>query len=172
MKIKIFDISNGKVVINEECLTIPELKAVVEKYENPIPALCYLYYMFDPSSSYSNNTFDEKEEAILKDYPGEYTTEDEVIIKASEKLQKLYITPTMRFYLDNKILLERVGKFARNSEISSGRDGNINSFQMQLKSLGKTIEEFKKLELIVQQELDEMNTRVRGGKKRAYDDVT
>ncbi|MBK7819468.1 MAG: hypothetical protein IPJ60_19445 [Sphingobacteriaceae bacterium] len=52
-------------------------------------------------------------------------------------------------------MLEKLGTFARNSPITAGREGNINAMISQIKSVGKTIGEFKQLEKTVQQELDE-----------------
>lgn len=168
MRIDIFDVEGGKVKINDYCLTIPELKAVVEQYDNAISALCFLYYMYDPFSPYRNLPEEEREEVLLKDYPGDYTTEDEVIIEASEKLKSLYMTPTYRYYLDNKALLEKLGSFARTTQITSGRDGNHTSSLAQIKSVGNTIIEFKRLEKIVDEELQE-SKRIKGGRFKAYD---
>lgn len=169
MKINIFDIDNGKVIINENCLLIPELAAVVEAYENPIPALSYLYYRYDLSSPYANLVELEKEEAILEDYPGEYTTEDDVIIAAGAKLESLCMSPTKRYYLDNKVLLEKLGAFGRDTEVFAGRDGNYTAMLAQIKSVGKTIEEFRQLEKTVEQEIEEESSRARGDARLSYD---
>lgn len=166
---EIFDISNGKVVINENVLLIPELKAVHDEYKDPIPALSFLHYKYDPKSPYCNTPEDDKEEIIMMDFPGEYTLEDEVMIKAIEKMESFMVSPTYRYYLDNKRLLEKLGTFARTSPITSGREGNINAMIAQIKSVGKTIGEFKQLEKTVQQELDEHKVKVRGDKRKAYD---
>lgn len=168
---KIFDIQNGNIIINEECLLIPELKAVVDYYDDPIPALSYLYFMYNPSSSYINYPEHEKEDFIISDYPGDYTTEDDVIIDAARKLESLYMTPTYRFYLDNKILLERLGEYGRNASITAGKDGNYSAVQSQIKGVGKMITEFKQLEEVVKKELEENNISVRGQKRTAYDDL-
>lgn len=166
---EILDIENGKVVVNINVLTIPELRAVHDQYTDPIPALSFLRFRYQPKGPYCNVPEDEKEDVILQDCPGEYTLEDEVMIKAMEKMASFMKTPTYRYYLDQKLLLEKLGKFAREQPITSGRDGNVNSMISQIKSVGKTISEFKQLEKVVQQELDEHNARVRGNKRKAYD---
>lgn len=166
---EIFDVFDGKVVINPTVLLIPHLKAIVDHYEDPIPPLTFLKFLYDPKGPYCNVPEEDKEEILLQDFPGEYTLEDEVMIKAMEKLDELHISPTYRYYLDNKYLLEKLGKFARNASITAGRDGNINALLSQVKSTGKTIQEFKQLEKVVQQELDEHKSRVRGDKRKAYD---
>jgi hypothetical protein len=112
---------------------------------------------------------EEKDETLAKDFAGEYSLEDQEIIDAIAKLEVLYMTPTYRYYLDNKILLEKLGKFARTQPITAGRDGNITALSGQIKSVGKTILEFKQLEKTVLDEINEMKGKTRGNKKLAYD---
>jgi len=166
---EIFDIEDGHVVINPACLLIPELKAVHDFYKESIPAFSFLHFLYAPKGAYCNVPEEDKEEVLLADFPGEYTVEDDVMLKAMAKLDFLVMTPTYRYYLDNKVLLEKTGKFARTATITSGRDGNASVLQSQLKSVGKTISEFKELEKIVQKEIDEHKSRVRGEKRKAYD---
>lgn len=168
---KIFDIVNKQVVINHHCLSIPELKAVHDKYENPIPAFNFLFYKFDPESPYANIEEDSKDDILIADFPGEYTLEDEEMLKAISKLELLYITPSYRYYLDSKILMEKMGAFVRTCSITTGRDGSLSSLQMMLKSVGKTIQEFKQLEKVILIELAEGKGRTRGDKKKAYDQM-
>ena len=169
MIIKMFDIVQGNVVINHNCLSIPEFKAIHDEYEDPIPAFNYLHFLFDIDSPYINMPDMEKEETLLIDFPGDYTLEDPVMIAAIAKLEELYITPTYRYYLDNKILMEKLGKFARTATVSTGRDGNIGALQSQVKSVGKTMTEFKQLEKFAMDEINEQKNRARGGKRLAYD---
>jgi len=166
---EIFDTDNGHVVINPNCLLIPELKAISESYNNPIPPLSFLYFRYSPKGPYCNVPEEDKEEILLEDFPGEYTLEDEVMIRAQEKMALLYTTPTYRYYQDNKVLLEKLGKFGRTAAITAGKDGNINALLSQIKSVGKTMGEFAQLEKFAQQEFDEHKSKVRGGKNKAYD---
>ncbi len=166
---EIFDVYNNQVVINVNCLTIPEFKDIMDTYEDPIPAFSYLHFMFHPKGPYCNVPEEDKEEVLLQDFPGEYTLEDPVMLAAIDKLQKLTMSPTYRYYMDQKILLEKLGKFGRTEGITAGKDGNLSALVSSMKSTGKTISEFKMLEKIVQQELDEHKARVRGDKRKAYD---
>lgn len=166
---EIFDIENGTVIINHNCLSVPELKAIHDEYEDPIPAFNFLHYKYSPKGPYCNVEEDVKEEVLLNDFPGEYTLEDPVMIAAIAKLDALMVTPTYRYYMDNKILLEKLGTFARTAPITTGRDGNLSALAMQVKSVGKTIQEFKQLEKVVMQELAEGKSHVRGDKRKAYD---
>jgi hypothetical protein len=63
--------------------------------------------------------------------------------------------------------MERLGKIMRHEEIITGKDGNASFLAMQLRTVGKTIKEFKDLEGTILKELSE--SKVRGGKKKAYD---
>lgn len=166
---EIFDVVSGQVVINENVLLIPELKVINEKYSDPIPAFSFLHYRYHPKGPYCNVPEADKDDILLMDFPGEYTLEDPEMIAAMKKMDSFMASPTYRYYLDQKLLLEKLGAFARKAPITSGRDGNVNSMLAQIKSVGKTISEFKQLEKVVQQELDEHKSRVRGEKRKAYD---
>jgi len=166
---EIFDIFQGKVVVNENVLLIPELKAVHDKYKDPIPALSFLHYRYAPKGPYCNTPEADKEDILILDFPGEYTLEDKEMIAAMAKMASFMISPTYRYYLDSKIILEKLGAFGRTTPITSGRDGNASVLNSQIARVGKTIAEFKQLEKIAQQEIDEHKSRVRGEKRKAYD---
>ena len=165
----ILEIENGRVVVNVNVLTIPALKAVHDEYQDPIPALCYLYYKFAVKGPYCNTPEADIDDVLLTDFPGEYTLEDQAIIDAVKFLTERYVTPTQQYYLDNKCLLEKLGAFARTTSITAGRDGNIMALSQQVRNVGKTITEFKILEKSVLEELAEAKGRTRGDKKLAYD---
>lgn len=164
--IRIFDIDNGHVVINENCLLIPELKTIVDTYENPVAVLSYVHFMTDPRSPYANLADDIKEETILHDYEDKYTPDDEPVYKAVEKMTKLYETPSMRLLKQAKIGLKTLGNYIEKSAISDGKDGNFATYQQALKSIATINREFKTLEKDVDDEL-----RVRGGGEFGYDEI-
>jgi len=154
---EIFDIDNGEIVINEHILNIPVLRAVKDYYKDPLPAFRFLRYRYDPKSPFCDEPEEEKDEIVLRNFPGEYTLEDVVIIDAIQWLEERYVTPTYRYFLDNKRLMEKIGAAGRNEEITFGRDGNFAAMQRQLGTVGKTITEFKQLEKIVEMEIEEMS---------------
>lgn len=167
---ELFDVENDQIVINQHILLIPKLKAIKLFYTNPIPAFSFLRYRYDLKGPYSDFPEDEKEDILLKDFPGEYTLEDECMIQAIEWLDSL-LTPTQRYYLDTKVLMEKIGRFGRMSPVTDGRDGNISALQSQIKGAGKTILEFKQLEKVVEQEIEEMSkAKTRGGAEQGYDE--
>lgn len=165
---KIFDIENEKVIINQNCLLIPELKAVYDFYEDPIPAFSFLYYMTEPKSAYNNLPEDERENSILYDYPGDYTLEDEVIINALVKLEKLNLTPTLALLKGGKIGLEKLTRYLMTQEILAGRDGNMAAYISSLKSIAQINKEYKQLE---KQAEEEIQVQGRGGIEFSFDQL-
>jgi hypothetical protein len=163
--ISIFDISGGRVVINPNCLLIPELKKINEKYEDPLPALCFIHFITDPKSPYFNLPEDSKEESVMDDYPGDYTTEDPDIIKAVEKLNKLYETPSMHLYKSSKGLSEKLARYFDQTDISEGRDGNLTAVLSHFSKLTSTMENLNKASKIIQEELGS----ARGGQEISFD---
>lgn len=165
--IEIFEIEDGRVRINTNCLIIPELKAIVDKYQQPLQALNYVYNMTNPRSPFANLPEMDKETLLLQDFPGDYTPEDIEIIKAIKKLELLFLTPTRKFFLNGKKGLETLGEYLSTASITDGKDSNFASFQMALSRVGKIIEEFKKLEKIYE---EETQSNIRGGHSSSYDE--
>lgn len=168
MIIKIFDVEDKKLVINENILAIPELKAIYENYEDPKPIFLFLNYYCNPTSSYAQLPEAIREEAVYNDFPGDYTLEDDLVIAAIEKLRELWYTPSYRYYLDNKKLLETLGRFAATASVrDTDKGGNLSNLLNQLNNLAKTMTSFKTFEKMVEDEMQK--SRVRGGAFEAYD---
>lgn len=156
---KIFEVEEGKLKINENCLLIPELKAVHDLYEDdPIPALTYIYFTTSPESPYHNLSQDEKQQILLGDIDGEFDPEEELIELAIEKCRKLYETPIQEYYEGQKNAMHVVGKFLKKlteSSITSGRDGNLDQIRNMQKEAGKTMESFMKLEKLWKEQVQQ-----------------
>lgn len=158
--IRIFEVVDGKLIINDQCLRIPELKAVVEKYKDPTAALSYVDHMTAPDSAYMNLSEEEKQEVISEDVGGDFGLEDEEILKAIDKLNKLYETPTMRYYeAIRKSLDITSAQLSAVTQLTYGKDGNAEIIDKMQMNAGKKIEAFKKLEKIKD---DEIKVALRG----------
>lgn len=166
---KIFQIENGRIVIDENILTIPELKEVYNHYDDPIPAFLYLKNMTDPEGPYNQLDEVEKEESILFDFPGEYTVEDSVIIRALDKLRQLNTSETYRYYLANKELLDKLSTYARTVDVTDGKNGNLAELVALVKSTGKTIQEYNVLKKETEKELKKL--RMIGNGHSSYDEL-
>lgn len=170
---KIFDIENNVLIINENILSIPELKAVYDNYEDKdtmMNAFHFIRHMCDPYGAYNNMSEEEREETLTYDFVGDYSPEDDVIIAAIAKLKKLYMSPQYQFYLDSKQLLYTTGEWARTASVrDTDKNGNLSQILGHLKSVGKTITEFSILEKQAEKELQKM--KMRGNRAVAYDEM-
>lgn len=167
MDLDILTIENGKVIPSLSCYTVPELKAIIDNYKDPIQPLCYLYYRTYPKSPYANVPDYEKDDVILGDFQGDYSPEDEFIRRALDKLNVLYITPTRRFFENAKKGLDTLGEYLATSGITDGKDGNLSTFSTTLSRIGKTMQEFKQLEKIYEEDL---GSGLRGSQELSFDE--
>lgn len=169
--VQIFNIEGGDITLSPECYTEPYLKAIVKKYKDPIPALCYIYYKTYPWSAYNNFEEDKRDEAIMNTYPGEYSLEDPEIIIAVKELELRYDTPIKKFFMSQKKNLDTISAYFNAFDVSKINDdnqkGNLNSLKGYLKDSPILATAFTKLEDIYKKQ---MNFRNRGGAKAAYDE--
>lgn len=165
--INLFDIENEKVVISPNVLLIPEFKTIVDKYEDYIPALSYIYFMSSPHSPYSDVPERDKQQIVSEDVGGDFGLEDDEIEEAIKKAEFLYTTPTRRFFINAKKGLETLGDYLGSTQISEGKDGNFSAFGMAYTRIGKTIQEFKILE---KEYTEEITSNIRGGHDIGYDE--
>ena len=168
--IKLLDLQGGKIVPTEHCYTLGFLKDIMDNYpENHIPIYGYLFYMTCPDDSlnpFFNIPKDDKEELILKELNADFSTEDELIIRALEMCDKLYETPVVRAYRGISTMLDRLSVYMEKTPISHGRDGNINSLVAAAKNFEGIRMSFK---CVYKDLKEEQNARTRGGGELAYD---
>jgi hypothetical protein len=168
LSLEILTVDNGRVIPSITVYTIPELNDIINNYpDDYLNILTYLYYLCYPKSAYRNLPENEKEDSIWEDYPGDYTPDDGLILAAKEKLTELYTSPTSRFFTKAKKGLETLGDYLEDASITDGKDGNFAAFSMNYTRIGKIIDEFKKLEKAVDEEL---GSTLRGGGEEAYDE--
>lgn len=171
---KIFEIDSAtdSIIINDNILSIPELRQVYDFYaEDPdtrFNAFQFLRHYCDPYGAYNQLSEADKEETLFADFPGEYSLEDDCMIGAIKKLKSLYMSPKYQYYLDNKELLYRLGTYARTATISDGKNGNLADLINQISKAGKLIVEFDILEKQAEKELQKM--KIRGNRHIAYDE--
>ncbi len=168
--IKLFDIENGQVIPSEHCYTLRDLKVIMDEYpEEYVNVYAYLFYMTCPNPDL-NPFFDvpenEKEDLILAQLNVCFSPEDEVIINAKNLCKTLYETPTFRAYMGIKGMLERLSRYMEVTDISDGRDGNINS-------IVNAAAKFENIRLsfrgAYKDLMEEQKSQVRGGQNLSYD---
>ena len=164
---RVFDVENGQVVITPGCLLIPEFKKLAAKFKkNPIPVFSYVEFMTNPLSPYASTPESDKSEIVAKDMGINFSLDDQDIEDALQKANKLYLTPTRRFYLHSKQGLENMGEYLSKTKLTSGRDGSDGTIMGMLKSIGTITSQFQQLEKIYQEEV----TNLRGNQSSSYDE--
>ena len=172
MIIRLFDIENDKVKPTEHCYTLKFLKDIMEAYpDNSLKIYTYLFYMTCPNpdvNPYFHMSELDKEEYILQDTQADFSTEDELIQIALKKCAKLYETPTSRAYDGIKRALDNMATYMANTQITDGRDGNINQIRAVAKDFDGIRQSFKGAYKDLK---EEQQSRTRGNAGLAYDQI-
>lgn len=158
--VKIFEVEDNVVKVSEACLLIPELRAIVEKYDNPIPPLTYLRLLVAPDSPYANLDEEERQQLASEDAGGDFSLEDEEIDAAIVKLKKIMYTRTQRLHAAAGNNLDKISKYLDEAEIDgSGRDGNLGELYRIQINLPKLMENYNKLTKMA---AEEQSAKLRG----------
>lgn len=163
MAIRLLEITEQKnIIITEHALDIPEIKFIVDNYENYITVIKYCYYMTVPDSPFNNMEEEEKKEAILESLGVEFSLDDVNIQNCINRLEKLYETPTMRLYKALRKSMDAVATYLQEAVIDGAKDGNLDNVRQYQQNIGKIHESFKKLEKAAE---DEFKIALRGKQK-------
>jgi hypothetical protein len=170
MLIKLFDVQNKTVVPTEHCYTLKALKDIMDNYpDDYLKIYQYLFYMTCPNpdmNPFFHTPEIEKESLIMSEIEGEFSTEDETIFTALRFCERMYETPTSRAYKGMSSMLDRLAKYMETTQITAGRDGNINSLVAAAKNFDQIRASFKGVYKDLQ---EEQSSKVRGGQGLAYD---
>jgi len=174
MVARLFDVQNGKVIPTEHCYTINWLKDIMDSYQEDkeyLKVYMYLFYMTFPSpdeNPYFHFKPSEKEEVIMHDIEGTFSTEDEDIQIALRNCRKMFETPTSRAYEGIAGMMDKLAIFMKNTSITTGRDGNMTAIIAAAKNYDQIRQSFKGAYKDLQ---EEQESRVRGGKGLGYDQM-
>ena len=168
--VRLFDIQNGQVVPSEHCYTLSFLKRIMENYPiEHVKIYTYLFYMTCPNPD-MNPFFDvpetDKEEMIVKEVDGDFSTDDEYIYAALQMCKKMYETPTYRAYQGIKIALDNMATFMATEKPTSGRDGSATALLRIAERFDQVRQSFKG---VYRDLMEEQQSSVRGGQNLAYD---
>ncbi len=170
MIVRLFDVQNGAVIPTEHCYTLKALKVIMDNYpDDHLKIYQYLFYMTCPNpdmNPFFNTPEIDKESIILQEIDAEFSTEDEDIRIALIFCQRMYETPTSRAYKGMASMLDRLARYMENTQITAGRDGNINSLIAAAKNFDQIRASFKGVYKDLQ---DEQSSKVRGGIGLGYD---
>lgn len=168
--IRLFDIANGKVVASEHCYTLKFLKDIMDTYpEEHLRIYTYLFYMTCPNpdlNPFFHFIESEKEEVILEEIGADFSTDDDLIVKALSMCERMYQTETSRAYNGIKKALDNIARYMSTTQITDGRDGNI----AQIGRIAKDFDAIRQSYKGVYKDLiEEQQSTVRGGQNLAYD---
>jgi hypothetical protein len=168
--IRLFDISNGKVIPSEHCYTLKFLKDIMDTYpEDHLKIYTYLFYMTCPNPD-MNPFFDvpetDKEHIVLNEIDAEFSIEDDLIINALKRCEQLYQTPTYRAYQGIKIFLDNMAKSMATESLTFGRDGSSPALLRMAEKYDGVRQSFKG---VYRDLMEEQQSSVRGGQNLAYD---
>ena len=110
----------------------------------------------------------DKEEIIMQEIEAEFSTDSADIEGALRFCSDMYETPTSRAYKGIKQMLDKLARYMENTEITHGRDGNINSLVAAAAKFQQIRESYKGAFKDLQ---DEQKSQVRGGQGLAYDQL-
>ena len=154
---RILEYEDGRIKVTAYAYTIPEVKALIDKYDMEAePYLAYVHAMSAPDSPYINIPEDEKKEAVIYDIQetlGEFDYNDPLLKHAIDKFDSLYTSTTKRYYDGLKKSIERMAKYLEHEEIVAGKDGNLAEIIRIQKDGGITIRNFKDIEKQVDEEM-------------------
>jgi len=167
---RLFDVQNGVVVPTEHCYTLKALKDIMDNYpEDHLKIYLYLFYMTCPNpdmNPFFHTPEIDKEPIILQEIQAEFSPEEDDIFIALQFCQRMYETPTSRAYKGMASMLDRLARYMETTQITAGRDGNINSLVAAAKNFDQIRASFKGVYKDLQ---DEQSSKVRGGQGLAYD---
>lgn len=170
MAIKLFDIQNNKITATEHCYTIGSLKSIMDKYPKEYLSIyAYLFYMSchnEEENPFALTPEEEKEDIILSEVGGDFTTDDPLIEQALQTCEKIYDTPTYRLFRAAKVGIEKVSKYIEDSAISGGRDGNEMAYLRYIEKYADVCRTFDERWRAYK---EEQSTIARGGHQIAYD---
>lgn len=154
------------------CHSLAVLKTIQDEYgmNTALEIYKFLYYMCSHNAK-KNPFFDkeehDKEAAILTQLNCEnWTTEDDPVQDALALCRNLFSTPTSRSYMGFKTMLDNLSEYMLNSQITSGRDGNITSLINAGAKFDSLRQSFKG---VFKDLMEEQQATARGGQSMAYD---
>lgn len=169
--IRLFEIENKVVKPTEHCLMLKWTKVIKENHpDNFLKIYAYIFYMTCPSEDnpFFNVPKDIREDVVIKELEIEFSLEIDTVINGLKKASELYETPTVRAYNAISVMLDNLATYMETTEVTAGRDGNINSLLRIAKEFDSIRQSYKGVakDLAAEQE-----SHVRGGQNLGYDQM-
>jgi hypothetical protein len=165
--IDVFTVENGKVVLNLNCLLVPELKIVSEKYKGDLNPFTFIHYMTHADSPYKEYEEAAKIQLLYKEYPGKYKVTDLEIINAIDRLKAFYDSDTiLRLYNSVKVLADKMAIYAETMIITDSKDdSNVQHGMRLLEKITPIMRQLRDARAIRDEEIN----KTRGKVELSYD---
>lgn len=170
---KLIRYENYRIVIADELLLIRQARQLLNAdrtatKENFLRQISYMYFMYDPESTYNYIT-DEKERAkivIEQEGLGKDFKPDKKLQELIEVYKNHVITTSYLLLQDSKIAIDKVRAFLRNVDLTATDDKGrpiytINQITSSIKTIPDLSAAHRKAEKDLAKELEE-NSRARG----------
>jgi len=151
---KLFDIQNGKVVLNPTTLWIPEFKAIWDRdkkksKDKAVAEISYIVFMYSFQSPYLAYSATDRESRIITDFLSDYEDwkPDELVQKAVKKYNELQDSVSLKLLRSTRLALEKIEEYFRDASKE-----DINTIVKNSKELGNLVQSLDKLERQVQKE--------------------
>jgi len=169
--IRLFEVENKIVIPTEHCYVVGYLKEIMEKYpEHFLQVYQFLFYMKcpGPDNPYFNMKDVDIEETIIHDLGGlNFSPENDDIIEALKKTERLYETPTVRAHKGIKAAMDNIADYLNDAAITDGKDGNIGQVRSMAKDFDMIRKSYKGTAKDIEDEQKALH--VRGDQSLAYD---
>ncbi len=147
---RILEYEQGRIKITAEAYCIPEIKALIDKYDmDAEPYLAYVNAVASPTSPYLNVPEDEREESIIYDVQqtlSEFDYNDPLVKNAIDKLKSLYSTTITLMADELGEEMHRMRKKLRDTAIiMGGQDDNFKSRMALMERIDKIATSYSKI---------------------------
>lgn len=126
---RLLEYEDGMVKVTAEAYCIPEIKAILDKYDMEAePYLAYVNGMSSPFSPYKDVPIEERREAIIYDVNQvfqEFDYEDPLVEKAIERIKGFYTSPVVLMAEEMAEEVHRFRLVMKNEPLKSGGEGNF-----------------------------------------------
>jgi hypothetical protein len=161
---RILEFNDGELNITVEAMSIPEVKAIIDKYgdSEAKPYLAYVYLLSSFNSPHINSETEQAKDDAAADVHstiGPFNPEEPLIDPAIKRLKEFYNSPIMRLYEELRQEIHRQRVWLRDTPITDGKEGNIAIRQRFIEKIGTVIGSYKAAEKMAEEEL---KTKMRG----------
>jgi hypothetical protein len=169
---KIFDIVNGKVVINAQSLAIPSLKKIWDRdkskeKDTATKEITYVVFLCDYNSPYKEYSLLDKADRLKEEIIGNKNWEPDLLINdAIKQYEELQQTTNTRLIRSSKVAAEKLAKYFENIDFENAEDPDklATATTANIERVSRIIKSLSAMEKQLKVEQTESSS-IRGGKE-------